>query len=214
VRARAALLAAFALALPAGARAVPAAAAVPPEPGLVLSLASGYGWVFGDLQPGVRASDLVEGEIPIQIELAYQWGGRFRLGAFLEIAPTLLKAGGCSGGCNASSLRVGLDVAVHAVPDGAVDPWFGVGIGGEGLWAQAAEGGAPAEITWSGFLLPIVEAGLDFRVSQNVRIGPWVTGLFGEYTRRTTSTASPDGSITPRSWHEWLRAGLRVTLPL
>jgi hypothetical protein len=210
-----AVLAAVALAaLPVAAAAAPASATAPPEPGLVLSLDGGYGWPLGDIAGGQALADLASGEVPVRFGIAYQFGGSLRAGAFLEIAPAFLRPGACSGGCNASSLRVGLEGQLHFLPRGAVDPWIGLGIGGEAFWAQALDEGAPAEITWAGFLIPIVQAGVDFEVSRTVRLGPWVGVLVGEFTQRSTSGPGQDGSIDARGWHGWLQTGLRATFAL
>ncbi len=130
-------------------------------------------------------------------------------------------------GCSGNDTRFGIDAAYHVLPDGFVDPWFGVGFGYE--WfsftetADAAHSGAGMPVTQSsgvdGWELLNLQGGVDFRLLNGaLGIGPFLTLALTQYDHQSTPTDSNGGttgsSIQTQALHEWVLFGARGTYDL
>jgi hypothetical protein len=206
----------------------PAVAGAKPDPagdtGLVLGARAGYAVAFGRFAAeSVDVRDVVEAKLPLGLGLGYRFGRHLRGEFFFELAPASVDDTFCtpSASCSASDLRFGLALEIHLSSGAPLDPWVGVGFGIEVLNAQLsdAEPLAPAgrnELTWAGIELPLL-AGIDFAVSDQLSVGPFVSGTFGSFTslsRRPQGGARASGAIDERDTHGWLHAGLRMALRL
>lgn len=195
------------------------------ETGLVLGARVGGGRAFGELaQDGVAVRDVIEAKLPIWLELGYRFGPRLHGGLYFEIAPASVRSEFCTEGvsCSATDVRFGVAVRIHLAPRALLDPWIGVGVGIEVLKAQLSDADPLAppgrnELTWTGFELPLVEGGVDVRISRRFSLGPYVSGSFGQFTSLTVEPsggASTSGEIDGRGNHGWLQVGLKTTLRL
>jgi hypothetical protein len=206
--------------------ALPAAAQQPgDDTGLVLGLRAGYGAPFGEVESdGAPVRDVVSSKIPIWLELGYRFSARLQGEIFFELAPASVRAGLCAGdaSCEASDARFGIVLQLHLAPHGPIDPWLGVGVALELLRAEVVDpgGGRPPgryDWTWAGLELPILEAGLDVRVSRRLTLGPYVSASLGEFTsfsERPEGGPTTSGSIDEREPHGWIQGGLKGTLRL
>jgi hypothetical protein len=110
-------------------------------------------------------------------------------------------------GCAILYGRAGLNALYHLRPSEVVDPWFGVGVGFEGLVIDGADS-SPGVTGWESD----VEAGVDVRTASGARVGPFAAfslGQFdspGTYFRGDNNTPMP----APSALHEWLTLGVRV----
>jgi hypothetical protein len=105
-------------------------------------------------------------------------------------------------------------------PDGRLDPWIGAGLGIEWLRAEIDDPGATPvrrELTWAGLELPLLDLGVDVRISPRFSLGPYLSVSFGRFTSRSER---PEGGSTARDpidhreAHGWGQAGLKATFLL
>jgi hypothetical protein len=192
------------------------------DTGLVLGLRAGYGVPFGDLsRDGPAVRDVVPAKIPLRLDLGYRFALRVQGELFLELAPARVadEACGPGGSCDAYDLRFGLVVQLHLAPRAALDPWLAAGVGVEVLRVEGPDPSASArsERTWSGVELPLVEAGVDVRISRRLTLGPFVSATLAQFTsveEGPVDGAATTGAIDARARHGWLQAGLKGTLRL
>lgn len=191
------------------------------DTGLVLGLRAGYGVPFGDLsRDGPAVRDVVPAKIPLRLDLGYRFAARVQGELFLELAPARVadEACGAGGSCEAYDLRFGLAVQLHLAPRAALDPWIALGAGVEVLRAERAApaGAGRTERTWFGVELPLVEIGVDLRVSARLTLGPYVSATLAEFTSVEESPSDGGGTtaVDARARHGWVQAGLKGTLRL
>ncbi len=121
-----------------------------------------------------------------------------RVGAHLEYVRVTSASGdsAAAGGEQVQAARFGGQVEAHVAPRSIVDPFVGISFGG----FHATRGGV-APFSGSGFGLALgAELGVDFRITNNVTIGPVVlivvpltsTKLFGSDDRRAGVASSVD----------------------
>jgi hypothetical protein len=110
------------------------------------------------------------------------------------------------------SLRLGLEAQYHVSPGAAMNPWFGY-LESTGFSAQA--NGQTASAAVAGWEYGHLMAGLDFRLTKTIGIGPVLDFSFGQYTRESVQnpgSAQVSGDIQKKDFHEWLLIGGRVVL--
>jgi hypothetical protein len=113
----------------------------------------------------------------------------------------------------ASDVRVGFEVLWHFAPGSAVDPWAGLGIGYEWLNFSAPVGTTTVSVGVRGFEFVNAQAGLDFRLGQLFRVGPYVMGTLGQYSVGSVELTGATGGTTggtsdiPNKRTPWLARG-------
>ena len=196
-----------------------------PEQGVTLGARVGFGFPTGDLAgAGTGAvSDLVDGKVPIWLELGYRFNRHVRAHVYLELAPASVRNDVCfaGGGCYGNDIRLGADIQLHASPYGAIDPWIGIGGGGEwlnahGVAVTTASGLIPADQQWSGWEFPLLEGGLDIPVAPHFTVGPYAAVSFGQFTTYHESgfNYSFSQNISSRASHQWIQFGVKFTANL
>jgi outer membrane protein W len=201
-------------------------------PGFALGVRAGFGLPLGNAvgedEDGGEAqplSDTVSAVIPLQLDLGYfinsnlYVGGSFQYGyGILNDEEGVCDTDGVS--CNVSQMRFGLNLAYHFAPAAKMNPWVGVGVGYETLTlgASAEEDGVEAEITSTakGFEFINAQGGLDFRLSDTISVGPFVTFTVAQYSS-TSSRVELDGEseedsadIENTAIHSWLYGGVKL----
>ncbi len=215
MRARPLLLAALLAASPASA----ATRAAPDDDGILFGLRGGWAIPFGDVVRDAPLSELVDGKVPLWLEVGYRFNGYFRSTLYFELAPMSLVDCPTGAACSAFDVRSGLLFQLHPAPRSWLDPWLGVGFGFEHIQATAPPStGTPDawELSWDGLELP-VEAGLDLAISDVLTIGPYASASFAQFTSasaRPPGGSTSSGAVESRATHGWLQAGLRLTLKL
>jgi hypothetical protein len=130
-------------------------------------------------------------------------------------------------GCSSNDIRFGIDAAYHVLPDGRVDPWFGVGFGYEWLsatqtaTAQASTTGQPITQNsgLSGWEFFNLQAGVDFRLLNGaLGIGPFAQLSFDQFSHLSTPSDTNGGttgqSVQNQAFHEWVLFGAKGTYDL
>ncbi len=118
-------------------------------------------------------------------------------------------------GCSVATLRVGLEARFNILPDSRANPWVSYG-GGPVLTAQTItdrvidrrEG-----TRMTGWEYARISAGVTFRPSRVIGVGPYFNATAGQYLRSRTTidgTAVHEGRIEDRTLHAWVGVGVRV----
>jgi hypothetical protein len=118
--------------------------------------------------------------------------------------------------CDASTLRLGLEVQYHFMPAEKMNAWVGYGAGFE--WSdQTLNDRAQSyteRTTARGFTVAKLDAGFDFR-SKVMGAGPYLEVAIGQFTSATTEIGPEEtasGDIPDAAWHAWLTFGIRMVL--
>ena len=187
-------------------------------------LNAGFALPLGDAAGGASGSSLsnaINFAIPFGVQVGYRIGGlvfvgaNFSYGAFGAPSSSAFPACNTSGvSCHSSFIKVGFSVQWHPLGSRDTDFYVGLGAGYEWLNVSVSSAGMTGSVQDSGFTFGDIPVGVDFRLSQAVRFGPFIDFSLGQYRIGTlTQTGSPDvsGNISPRAIHFWLTFGARVT---
>jgi hypothetical protein len=201
----------------------PPGAYAPRETGLTLSARVGYGSPVGKIsnEGDPRLDDLIDFKVPIWLEVGYRFNPKVWGGFYVELAPMSVNSNFCLAGrsCDAGSIRFGVDMQLHLQPRGQVDPWIGIGIGGEFVSIDAFDATVNdiSTFTYDGLELPLLEGGLDLAVTPHFTLGPFVSYSFARYMGAGISTpgfVDESFDIHRRTWHGWFEVGLKGTFKL
>ena len=194
------------------------------QPGNVhLGLRLGYGIPLGNAAgasdvPGdqdAKLSDTYSGMIPIWLDLGYFVTPNIMLGLYGHYGIGLIADGeeGCPEGadCSGSVIRFGVQGQYHLSRGQSLDPWFGLGVGYELASAKFSGGGQDLTVTVKGFEFANLQAGVDFKVADNVAVGPFVSFSLGQYSSQSVDPEIPGLSddIPNKAIHEWLTLGVK-----
>jgi hypothetical protein len=201
----------------------------------------GYGLPFGNASAGDghEVKQLIVGQVPFWLDAGARINQRFFVGAYFHYGfgiesstvSDLCKADKADAAaadvdvsCNVHETRLGAEFLYHILPMQDLDPWVGIGFGYEWLGlsetADSGEASATQTIGAHGFEFINLQLGLDFSVSENVGLGPFVAFSLAEYRKGTLSCSgdcsadSISGDIGGKALHEWLLFGARVTFQL
>lgn len=189
----------------------------PPDAGLTLGARFGFGAPLGRTSQGNDLSKTFSGTIPLQIEAGWRFNPNLYGGVYFQFAAAQLdsqmrEARACDAdgvSCSSSDLRVGLDVVYTFLPAARFSPWAGFGAGFETAKLSVSQGGSTTELSWKGFELAHVTAGLDLRFWPAVRFGPFANATLARFTTREASVDSPQGAF-----HGWMQFGMRAAVDL
>jgi hypothetical protein len=192
----------------------------PGPQGPVFGLRLGVGFPAGRIsdEGDPRLSDLIDHEIPIWLEMGYRFTPFLWSTIQGEISPASVSNTYCGGAsCDAMNYRIGADLQLHMGPDQPFDPWLGIGFGYEWLTAEALDANSVrTDFTYSGWQLPLLEAGMDFAVSPNVSLGPYFSWALGRYRNAdaTQGGVTTTAHIVDQSYHSWFQIGVKGTFKL
>lgn len=192
---------------------------------VALDFKVGYALPIGNIQreaPVVARtwpmSDSWSGAIPIEVAGRFRFTPNFSAGAYFQWNPAFVSTATCGSGasCSGYDTRVGVEVVYDIIPDGAMNPWFSLGMGWEWSQSSATAGGLTGTLKVNGWELPVVQTGLDFKLSKAVALGPYVGFFGGTYTNLSYRNGSSESrwAVDPssRSYHGWVQVGLKGTL--
>ncbi len=178
---------------------------------------------------GGDMSDSFSGQVQFLFDIGGKISKNVFVGGYLGFglgATSGQLAAMCSGGvsCYTHSLRGGAEVQYHFAPGGPYNFWVGYGLGVEDSGYKASSSDGSLDASLEGFEFAHLMAGLDFRLSKGIGIGPTVAFTAAQYWTVTfdhgTSTPisgsiahqSTSASIANQSIHEWFFLGARLTL--
>lgn len=181
------------------------------EARLRLGARAGYGFAAGEAGNGVDQSDLVRGQIPLQLDVSYGMGRGLTLGAYFSYARGILGAAigddcdarGAS--CSASVVRTGLVVTYDLPPFASALPWLGLGIGYE--WAELRQSDRRT-VGLKGWELASLQAGADWALGRGLHLGPFVSWSLARYDSAKEELPTY-GEISDKGMHQLLQLGLR-----
>jgi len=203
------------------------ASAQDPGTGFEAGLRVGYAVPLGNLVGGDdddRGLDnAIKGALPIWADLGYRVLPELFLGLYGQYGFGFsghMFGDACDDNpepdCSASSLRLGLEVHYHPVPESVANPWVGLGLGYEWLMFAIERGGSGLSFTVHGFELLNLQAGLDFKVTDNFYLGPALSFSLGQYSEVSADCTGGDANDCPEdpeveetALHEWLVLALR-----
>lgn len=167
--------------------------------------------------------------VPLWLDAGLRFMSHYYVGAYFSFGlPSLsnqVASGQCNQagfGCSSNDTRLGINAIYHVLPDGIIDPWFGLGFGYE--WfsftetATAAAAGAASAVTQSsgiaGWEYLDLQGGVDFRLLNGaLGVGPFIMLAFDQYNHASTPSDSTGGttgsSIQNQALHEWFLMGVR-----
>jgi outer membrane protein W len=182
---------------------------------LYLGLRLGYGFPLGRASgdPDAELDRHYSSKLPIWLDAGYRFSPKFLVGLYGQYAIATLADDSCSDGadCSGSVIRFGLQVQYNAMPNAAVDPWFGLGIGYELAHGE----GSQTKWDLRGFEFANLQAGFDFKLSAALSLGPFVSYSFGRYASGEYEPGDPpSGQVQDKALHEWVVIGLRTALHL
>ncbi|MBE7482936.1 MAG: hypothetical protein HS104_23550 [Polyangiaceae bacterium] len=185
----------------------------PPDAGgkIKLGLRLGYELPMGDSAKDVKLSDSVSGGIPIWLDLGYMVTPNIMVGLYASYAILMLNSDikdacdAASVDCSASQLRFGLQGQYHLSPGESMNPWFGLGVGLEMVDQKAGD----TKSGVSGLEFATLMAGADFKVADNIGVGPFLNFSIGQYSK---VTGDNEGDIEDKAMHQWLTIGVKGTI--
>lgn len=197
----------------------------------------GYSFAGGDYMSGSPLGAASEsaglggqkGSVPLTLDAGMRIAKYIYVGGFFQYAmlssqcfsPTTEPGETSTASCSGHDLRVGIDVQLHVVPRGSVDPWIGLGFGHEWLAVNTSESIGSASgtqsVTFDGWNLADLMVGVDLRMPNGLAFGPYLeisSGSFGSYNGSVTSggnTQTESSDIPTKSSHQWITLGARGT---
>ena len=189
--------------------------------GFQLGLRVGYAPAMGDAAKDLKMNDVgVKAQIPVQLEASYKVTPDFAAGVYGSYGLGQTDSSGFFGACGASgvscsssTLRVGVQgLYTFNQVKTALVPWLGLGLGWEQAKTKISGGGVTGEFTLDGYELAL-QAGGDYKVSDQFSVGPYIMFSIGQYQNgKVTNNVDPSfnrsGSIDNKSTHEWFGFGL------
>jgi len=183
-----------------------------------LGLRLGFAPAMGDAVKDGKMSDGVKSQIPIQLDALYKVAPNLGVGGYFSYG--IGQLGGeladiCDASdadCSARGMRAGLQLQYALAPMGAWMPWGGVGAGYEWGTMKMGEG----SVSYRGFELVNLQLGGDYKVSEQLSVGPYVLFSLGQYSNATIDDGvdSVSDSIDEKGIHEWFGFGFRGTFSL
>lgn len=162
---------------------------------------------------GGKMSDSVAGQIPIWLDLGWQFSPAFMAGLYFSygfVLPGGDLADACDeerASCTLSDIRLGLQAQLSLAPGRGTDPWLGAGIGYE--WFSIDINDASATLRGPELML---QGGIDFGGdSGGSTIGPFLAFTFGQFSQQSYKfgSISDSGSVDKTAMHNWLFIGIR-----
>lgn len=167
------------------------------ETALSFSARAGYAFPMGEAGDGVDLGDIVDGNIPVGLEVGFRFARALEIGGYFEYG-WAREADLVAEGVDVTTMRVGAQLHYLLAPEAALNPYVGVGFG----WTQMeADLGGLGDDTVDGFDFTL-QAGAQWAVAPSFSVGPYAALIVGQFT---------DDDIDDKGWHEWLQLGLRGT---
>jgi hypothetical protein len=144
--------------------------------------------------------DVVGVALPVTLELGWRISPHWYFGGYASFAyatgTNCASSGTDVASCYETDYRFGVDLQYRILPRATFQPWVGVGVGWEILnEISTDEEGDEESSSINGVEFTHVDVGLDYRVNDYSKIGPYFQAAFATYD---------NGYI-----HEWYTVGAR-----
>jgi hypothetical protein len=191
-----------------------------PDRGAEVAVRTGLALPFGDTDANNSFDQYASSAIPLVVEAGFRVDSHLFLGGRFGYAFANVKNPGglCTNNtsCGGAVVTLGIEGIYRLMPEETFAPWLGLGLGYDwtsvDVTTQNANFGGSA--TYSGFQ-GILMAGGDYRVNQQLVLGPAVEASFGRFdtvaseVRTGLGTTSNEMDITDTAWHTWVTLGIR-----
>ena len=168
--------------------------------------------------PDLKMSNFVSSRIPIWIDAGYMVTRNLMLGVYFQYGFASVKSGNaiCAAGadCSGHDLQYGIQAHYYFMPDEALTPWFGLGFGRESASIKHTKADQTVEGSLNGWTYALLQAGADFKLANNVALGPFVALSIGQYTAVETEFlgTSLEMDVPKAATHEWFTFGAKGQL--
>jgi hypothetical protein len=157
--------------------------------------------------------------LPFQLDVGVTVAKKYFIGAYGQYRYSLLKSGVCPAGlsCSETGARAGAEFIYTTATSGAgIAGWIGLGSGWEWSMSRGSLTNTSATVTLSGWEFAQLQLGVDAWVSNLARVGIYVSGSLGQFSRASASddSGSASGSIASRTLHGWFELGMKSTFDL
>jgi hypothetical protein len=183
-----------------------------------LGVRLGYAMAGGDAVKDGQMTDVIDGAIPIQLDLGYMVMPDLTIGAFFSYGFGRLGSeisDECDAfdlDCSASNMRLGVRGQYDfSTVSPTFVPWLGLGVGYEWANLEQSDGTDTLKLGFKGWEWVSLEVGGDYKLSPMARAGIFVAYSFGQYSSATLDLNgdSQTEDITDKGTHTYLTFGLR-----
>lgn len=183
-----------------------------PDSGPSLGVRAGYAIPVGDASAGISLADVVAGVVPVQLDAAWRFDASWRLGVYFQYGFPRIAGDFCpaAASCRGAQFRLGVQGA-YALATASPVPWIGIALGAEWLSATVSADGARSTLRLLGFEMAQLQAGLDWRSSSGLAVGPFASVGLGQYR---TIVSGGTASNLATALHGWLQLGVKGTFDL
>lgn len=188
-----------------------------PDRGAEVAVRTGLAIPFGSTAEGSDFDQYASSAIPLLIEAGFRVDSHLFLGGRFGYAfPNLKNPNNVctNASCDGSVVTLGIEAIYRLMPEETFAPWIGGGLGYDWTAFDASTQNASAGGTYSGFQ-GLLMAGGDYRVNQQLVLGPAVEASFGRFdtvashARIGNLNTSNETDITDTAWHTWITLGIR-----
>lgn len=189
------------------------------EGGARLGVALPFGKFDGRDKDDEKISEFISATVPIWLDAGYRFNGRWYVGAYAIIAPGITNGSNCTE-CSAANYKLGINGHLHFIPEGPLDPYIGFGAGYDvvtlsrkNVTLQNAAGQTAlgtVDLTAKGWQIANLQFGMDIRVTNLVRIRPFLSLGLDVTTKAGATIGSTTTEVTDldTTVHEWLSFGV------
>lgn len=158
-----------------------------PRRGSQLALRSGAALPAGHLAGSSPMAALTATQIPLFMDIGAKISRYVFLGGYASVAfggvTDRWERNGCRAkDCGSYSTHLGAQIQIHFGSFERANPWIGYGFGYEWLWTTGSPGRTYRGPEYGRFM-----AGLDFRLSREFGLGPFVDATLAQYTDTSTT---------------------------
>lgn len=179
------------------------AAPPPPSNKLELSLGLGYGQGLGPVAAGVPTlQGFGKAGGTLILNAGWRFDPRWEAGIYGEYG--YFASGDVPGSDHAQTVGAGLQGQFHVMPEAKLDPWVGLGAGWRGYWGRVNG----SDYVLQGIDIVRVQAGLDYRLSSSLSLGPVVGATVTEFLSQKPIGASSYTDTHDRKIDTFVFAGL------
>jgi Outer membrane protein beta-barrel domain len=152
---------------------------VSPHDAFEVGLTAGYTQPQGNLTSGTALTDQIGPGFVAGLDLGYRLSPHWALGVGGQYHESTIESA-LPSGSSARGIAAQIRLAYHVWPTQFADPYLAIGTGYRALWELPP--GTNDDVLLHGFDLARVELGLEYRVTQDFSIGPFLAvdlNLFG-----------------------------------